>query len=168
MSAPQLRLLYLHGLLAQPKSEKLDWLAAQPEVALTAPQIHYRLPGWFTQLQALWRRLEPQAVIGSSMGGYAAWHLARLSTNRVPLLLFNPVLRESDIRLPALSGGQNYDGPAVVVLGKRDPIVNPHITQEFLQQHAPQSRLLWVPDLEHRIPLDTFQQVVTPWLQERV
>lgn len=87
--------LYLHGFASSSQSEKAllvrDFFATElPDVCLHVPDIPYTPAEAWLELTQLCQQTPPQAIIGSSLGGFLATCLAELY--QVPAALINPAV----------------------------------------------------------------------------
>ncbi len=89
-------ILYLHGLNSSPASLKASQLQrAMTQLGLAAqlrvPALHHHPREAIAQLEALIAELGRPVLVGSSLGGYYATHLAE--RYGLPALLINPAVR---------------------------------------------------------------------------
>jgi predicted esterase YcpF (UPF0227 family) len=122
-SLTPLSIVYLHGFLSSSRSVKATQfraaIAALPERArprLLVPDLPHRPAAAIASVAAQIERAEPAAttVVGSSLGGYYATHLAERFGARA--VLINPTVRPyEDLRPYAGSQVNLYSGEAFVV-----------------------------------------------------
>lgn len=89
-------ILYIHGLNSSPASLKASQLSrAMAQLGLAAqlrvPALHHHPRQAIAQLEALIAELGRPVLVGSSLGGYYATHLAE--RHGLPALLINPAVR---------------------------------------------------------------------------
>ena len=153
-----MNILYLHGL--ESKLNEAKRVRLQKYGKVFAPNIdYYNIPNAIEWVLGKYADTKFGAVIGSSMGGFAGYYISnRLD---VPALLFNPALktRTTYQQVPEL----NLHASAFkqLVIGQRDPVVNPPDTLNFLGEHLDRRSALYMhlrPEMEHRVPLDCFEQ----------
>lgn len=89
-------ILYIHGLNSSPASLKASQLQrAMAQLGLAAqlrvPALHHHPRQAIAQLEALITELGRPVLVGSSLGGYYATHLAE--RHGLPALLINPAVR---------------------------------------------------------------------------
>ena len=89
-------ILYIHGLNSSPASIKASQLQrAMAQLGLAAqlrvPALHHHPRQAIAQLEALIAELGRPVLVGSSLGGYYATHLAE--RHGLPALLINPAVR---------------------------------------------------------------------------
>lgn len=96
--------LYLHGFLSSPQSLKAQQLVRFYETHLTAQQLSVpdlpfapadAIEVARAELKRLQQRFSQVYIIGSSLGGFYATHLAE--TEGVPAVLVNPAVRPFDL-----------------------------------------------------------------------
>lgn len=155
-----MNILYLHGLNSSLSPEKRIVLERYGNVE--GPAIDYESnPDCLIWLYNCYKNTEIDLVIGSSMGGFAGYHISKLF--QVPALLFNPALANRSV-VQNIPGTPETNGSSIsVVLGAKDEIVNPQKTLNFIgdllmvsQDYNIQIRH----DLEHQIPLAVFEEEV--------
>ncbi|MEO8773713.1 MAG: YqiA/YcfP family alpha/beta fold hydrolase, partial [Gelidibacter sp.] len=89
-----MNILYIHGLNSSLNEEKRLILERYGNV--NAPTIAYENnPDRIRWLHNRYKDAEINVIIGSSMGGFAGFHLSKLL--KVPALLFNPALAERSL-----------------------------------------------------------------------
>lgn len=102
---------------------------------------------------------EFNVIIGSSMGGLNAFIISE-NLGR-PCLLFNPPLAK---HMPLKFQNVYTRGLAskTIILGRKDKIVDPSETLQFLGKYSKESEVVIKldPYLEHRIPLELFENEV--------
>lgn len=160
-------ILYLHGLNGSLIPEKRSVLERYGKVI--APNIDYENnPNCISWLYTIYKDKKIDLVMGSSLGGFTGYHLAKLL--HLPALLFNPALAERSVLQNVPITPEHTIHKIHMVLGSRDSVVNPKHTLQFLSDglHLPQDYRLHIRhDLEHRIPLEVFKEEVI-WFMEGV
>ncbi|WP_081212474.1 YqiA/YcfP family alpha/beta fold hydrolase [Salegentibacter sediminis] len=153
-----MNILYLHGL--ESKLNEAKRVRLQKYGKVFAPNIdYYNIPNAIEWVLGKYVDTKFGAVIGSSMGGFAGYYISnRLD---VPALLFNPALkaRTTYQQVPELN--PHASAFKQLVIGQRDPVVNPADTLNFLGEHLDRRSALYMhlrPEMEHRVPLDCFEQ----------
>lgn len=152
-----MNILYLHGLNGSLSPEKRELLEHYGNVE--APTIDYENnPDSITWLYNLYKDFKIDLIIGSSMGGFAGYHLCKLF--QLPSLLFNPALAYRSVfqNIPETIETNNIK--VQIVLGSKDTIVDPKSTLNFLGNLLMQSQdysINILHDLEHRIPIEVFE-----------
>ena len=158
------KVLYLHGLESNQGGPKVDFLAK--EFCVHAPEMDYKNPMVQNELEFIMRQFNPDLIIGSSMGGYAADILAEKYGK--PAILFNPALHNRTFE-PALNylieGEQaELQERKVVILGKKDEIIPPYITKIMLENNFNYKVVL--EEMGHQIPLNIFIDIINKYKNE--
>jgi predicted esterase YcpF (UPF0227 family) len=104
-------ILYLHGLNSSPASLKAQQLTCLMQQLgwqdqLHVPALHHHPRQALQQLQALLAELDRPVLVGSSLGGYYATHLAERHGLRA--LLINPAVNPHRLFQGALGPQTNY------------------------------------------------------------
>ena len=156
-----MNILYIHGLNSSLSEEKQ--LVLEPYGLVQAPAIDYENnPDSIMWLHNHYKDAQIDVIIGSSMGGFAGYHLSKLF--KVPALLFNPALAERSVFQNIPDTPETNGSRISIVLGAKDDIVDPKHTLKFLGNLLAQSQdynILIRHDLEHRIPLGVFEEEVS-------
>ncbi|MDR9458040.1 MAG: YqiA/YcfP family alpha/beta fold hydrolase [Salegentibacter sp.] len=153
-----MNILYLHGLGSKLNEAKRVRLQKYGKVF--APNIDYHnIPNAIEWVLGKYADTKFGAVIGSSMGGFAGYYIS--NSLNVPALLFNPALktRSTFQQIPENTGDSS--SLKQLVIGQRDPAVNPAETLDFLGEHLNRGTDLYLhlrPEMEHQVPLDCFEQ----------
>lgn len=155
-----MNILYLHGLNGSLKPEKRNVLEAYGTVI--APSIDYQNnSNAISWLYDSYADKSIDVVIGSSMGGFAGFHLSKLM--QIPALLFNPALASRSVAQQLPNTPSNNGSTIFMVLGAKDTVINPKDTLAFLGNTLSQKqrfKLTILPNLEHRIPVAVFEEMV--------
>lgn len=126
-----MKIAYLHGLESDNKGPKNDWLR---EIAddVYDPLIDYTEPGIYKKIIDEVTDFDPDIILGSSMGGYFAYHIAR--TNFIPALLFNPAIPYRSFQ-PDMKGQRHVlSNPRIhIVFGRKDDLIKPADTIQTLK-----------------------------------
>jgi len=128
MSKPSI--LYLHGLNSTHQNDRTDWLQKIGNV-INPPMIYKNFPLDYRFLEKLIIQNRPAWIIGSSLGGYFAFHLGNYY--RIPTVLLNPALSLTNIVRPDNRLAPT-DAMHTISLGIKDEIVSPAGTKAVLQQ----------------------------------
>jgi uncharacterized protein len=124
-----MRIAYLHGLESDNKGAKNDFLRTIAEVY--DPAINYHENSIYSKILKNVKEFKPDFIIGSSMGGYFAYEIAK--TLAIPALLFNPALhsRSFDPDMNGLAGAWN--NPKMhIVFGRKDKVIDPAETLKII------------------------------------
>ncbi len=160
-----MNILYLHGLDSKLNPEKRGILEKYGTVY--APDLdYYRDSHAIESILEMYPGEEINTVIGSSMGGFAAYHVANALLR--PALLFNPALMKRSVpqNIPGIEGFNNLKQ---IVIGQRDEVVSPADTLTFLKTDfnpVTDLHLHLVPRLGHRIPVEFFEEEVASFFEK--
>ncbi len=146
--------LYLHGLNSTNVNDRTDWLKQFGKL-INPLMVYQNLPMNFQYLEKLVRRFKPDVIVGSSMGGYMAFHLGRYY--RIPTILLNPALIMATIIKPdnrlLASDSMHY-----ISLGVKDEVIPPHTTKLLLKYwQAPHQ--IYEYDMGHETSFEVFKEV---------
>ena len=144
--------IYFHGLESSQGGIKVQFLDQEVDF-LEAPAMDYTKEGIFEEWLDYVKNEEPDLLIGSSMGGYFAMALA--THTGIPVLVFNPAIHSRSIEIEGLgSGAEKLKG--LVVLGKKDEIIDPGLTMSMLKGTKNNLDIIIEKEMGHRVPLDVF------------
>ena len=144
--------IYFHGLESSQGGIKVQFLDQEVDF-LEAPAMDYTKEGIFEEWLDYVKNEEPDLLIGSSMGGYFAMALA--THTGIPVLVFNPVIHSRSIEIDGLGSGiEKLTG--LVVLGKKDEIIDPGLTMSMLKGTQNNLDIIIEKEMGHRVPLDVF------------
>ena len=151
------KVLYLHGLESPQGGEKVDFLSTKALVH--APEMDYTRSDIFPFLVKTIEEFQPNIIIGSSMGGYAAYILGALY--KIPVIAYNPALhsRSFDPKFPKFVCNHVPD-ELTVIIGEKDSVVNSDRTLGFLKDQIKDITVNYkierIKNMGHRVPLDVF------------
>src|SRR5690606_3316635 len=155
-----MNILYLHGLDSKLSPEKREILEIYGEVF--APDLdYYQNSKAIKTILDMYSETNINTVIGSSMGGFAAYHVSNAIFR--PALLFNPALRTRSVPQEIPKDNYNYNNLKHFVIGQKDDVVSPADTLSFLSENFnPVTAILlrMVPLIGHRSPLSINDEVV--------
>ena len=148
------KVLYLHGLESKQGGPKVDFLT---NMFIThAPAMDYRDPFIAVKLAHIMENFQPDIIIGSSMGGYVADILAEIYGT--PAILFNPAIHsrsiEPSIQYPIEGEQADIQEKKLVVLGKKDELIDPELTKLMLKNNFNYKIVL--EEMGHQTPLNIF------------
>ena len=148
-----IKIAYLHGLESNNKGKKNDWLRTVASVY--DPLIDYKEENIYTKLKTEIEEFQPELIIGSSMGGYFAYHIAK--ELNIPALLFNPALHSRTFE-PDMAGliHSENDPSIQIIVGENDSVIEPRKTIEIIE-NKPNIKLTTYGH-EHRTPYDVFKK----------
>jgi len=155
-----MNILYLHGLDSKLSPEKREILEKYGKVF--APDLdYYQNTNAIRTILEMYSNVDINTVIGSSMGGFAAYHVSNAIFR--PALLFNPALRTRSVPQEIPKDNYNYNNLKHFVIGQKDDVVSPADTLSFLSENfnpVTEIHLRLVPRLGHRIPVELFEEEV--------
>lgn len=156
-----MRIAYLHGLESNNVGPKNDWLRTVSDVF--DPQIDYRQKYIYRTLLEEVIRFKPDLIVGSSMGGYFAFNIAK--DLNLAAILFNPALHSRSFE-PDVSGMKiGTHRPHVhVVLGENDNVIRPADTVEILKREGFAHHSFF--DHGHKTPFELFRKVIESHLKK--
>ena len=158
------KVLYLHGLESKQGGPKVDFLTK--EFCVYAPEMDYKDPMLQNWVDFVMRQFQPDLIIGSSMGGYAADILAEKYGK--PAILFNPALHnrmfEPKIEYPIAGEEADLQERKVVVLGKEDEVIPPYITKIMLENNF--NYKIVIEEMGHQVPLPIFIDTINKYKNE--
>ncbi len=155
-----MRILYLHGLESKLSQEKRTILERFGEVR--APDLdYYNNPDAIESIVEKYGKAGIDMVIGSSMGGFAAYYVSTVL--KKPALLFNPALRKRSVDQSIPSLAINFYTLKHFVIGADDNVVHPGDTLNFISEtynEFTDFHLHIRPQLAHSIPVPVFEDEV--------
>ncbi|NGX85332.1 YqiA/YcfP family alpha/beta fold hydrolase [Aequorivita sp. KMM 9714] len=160
-----MNILYLHGLDSSLNVEKRAILEKYGTVY--SPQIDYRNDeSSIESLINLYKDKDIDSVIGSSMGGFAAYYIA--DKFQRPALLFNPALAYRSVHQNIPDIKNPLSNLKHLVLGAKDEVVDPKSTLEFLSNSIgiDNYNIKIRQDLQHRIPEEIFEVEVKAFFKK--
>lgn len=153
-----MKILYLHGLDAVPKIEKIRIIESCGHYVL-APELNYR---HFENNHALFEDMkyfiineDISYIVGSSFGGYFGFHLAEYFN--LPAILFNPAVYAQSLYVPVET--KFSDSAKIIVLGINDDLVDPQMTKQWLIKNKYKKSKFLELDFGHQVPLEIFSVV---------
>ena len=156
-----MNIVYLHGLDSKLSPEKKEILEKIGNVI--APDLDYYSNA--NSIESILKYLsdkEIDVVIGSSMGGFAAYYVS--TALKKPALLFNPALKSRSVEQIIPSIPINSRSVKQFVLGVNDEVVNPGETLGFISKTFNEFTDFHIhlrTGLTHNIPLDVFEEEIT-------
>ncbi|MEP6262485.1 MAG: YqiA/YcfP family alpha/beta fold hydrolase [Gillisia sp.] len=155
-----MNILYLHGLESKLSPAKREILEKFGKVY--APDVDYfQNPDAFETILELYHDIDINTVMGSSMGGFVAYHVSNALFR--PALLFNPALKKRPVLQNIPPDYNNYNNLKQIIIGQSDDVVLPADTLSYLSENfnpVTDIHLRLVPRLAHRIPTDLFEEEV--------
>ena len=146
--------LYLHGLNSTNVNDRTEWLSQFGKVV--NPLMHYQnYPENYRYLEKLVQKYHPDVIVGSSMGGYMAFHLGNYY--RIPTILLNPALIMTTIVKPD-NRLLATDVKHYISLGKNDEVIVPDITKKLLKYWQVQFQIFEF-NIGHETPFEVFEKL---------
>ena len=160
-----LNILYLHGLDSKLSPEKRAVLEKFGDV-FALDLNYYEDPDAIETILKNSPADGIDAVIGSSMGGFAGYHVSNALDR--PALLFNPALARRSVaqNIPEIATNNSLKQ---IVLGQVDEVIAPVDTLEYLSGDFNSETDLYlrlVPGLGHNIPVPLFEQEVRSFFEK--
>lgn len=161
-----MNILYIHGLKSKLKPEKRKILEKFGKVF--APDLDYHNnPNAIETILEIYADIDINTVMGSSIGGFAAYHVSNALFR--PALLFNLALRERPVIQNIPADNNNYNNLKQIIIGQMDDVVLPADTLSFLSENfnpVTDIHLRLVPRLGHRIPTPLFEKEVESFFEK--
>ena len=155
-----MNILFLHGLESKLSDEKRAILENYGTVI--APDLDYKSnPNVVQNLYDEYKDQDINAIIGSSMGGFAGFHLAH--SLGICALLYNPALpyRNSVVQNISLPLSKKHSPLMRIVLGGQDEVINATDNLNFLSQNFSDLKdcsIEIINALGHQIPVHIFEE----------
>jgi esterase/lipase len=163
-----MKAIYIHGLHSEINLDKIKILE-EAGLEVIAPEIDYEKEqgAVYPRIKSLMIEESIDVLIGSSMGGFMAYWLAR-DLNKAALL-YNPALHFESMKpfIPQLES--NYYPPLFVCSGEKDETVpSKHLRAYLDKEHRDNSnlRIISASWLAHQIDLQTFRGMTAWFLGE--
>lgn len=156
-----MNILYIHGLDSKLSDEKREILERFGRVY--APDInYYENKNAISSILDYYPEVEIDIVMGSSMGGFAGYHVADKLER--PALLFNPALEHRSVEQYSPGEFNSYSKLKYIVLGQKDEVISPRDTLDYLMNNLnplTHLHLHLVPRMGHNIPVQFFEEEVS-------
>lgn len=159
-----MKILYLHGLLSSNESDKAAYLREQGH-QLFNPKLAYKgkQNALFDELEELIVENKIETIVGSSMGGFLAFHLG--NKLNIKALLLNPSLQSTSPYKPKLKPYFNKKIEHTVLIGNEDKTVLPQITLDYLEKNEVKCKV-YFGEHAHRTPLEVFRLYANNFLDK--
>jgi len=155
-----MKILFLHGLQSNNKSSKVSHMINEGHEVMAPNMNYFDNEQLFQETLNKLMEVEPELIVGSSMGGYFAYHLGtHFKTN---LLLLNPALPNRSFDPPILPDGKEKSRIWAMV-GKNDTDVPAKENIEILKRAGAKVQ---IGDHEHRTPIEVFKPFFNSVLKE--
>jgi len=146
--------LYLHGYNSTHQNQRTDWLS-QFGTVINPPMNYRNFPENYQFLEQLLLHHKPQVLVGSSLGGYFAFHLGNYY--RIPTILLNPALLMTNIVKPD-NRIFATDTLHTISIGKNDAVIPPQSTYAVLKQLNVRHQITEY-DIGHETSFDVFLDI---------
>jgi hypothetical protein len=163
-----MNILFLHGLESKLSPAKRVILETYGTVM--APDLDYKSnPDAIQNLYDEFKNQNINTIIGSSMGGFAAYHLA--SSLGIYALLYNPALpyRNSVVQNIPLDLPKKRSPLMRIVLGGQDDVIKAKDNLAFLAQNfsdLKECTIQIINELAHQIPVAIFEKQTEYFFQQ--
>ena len=155
-----MKILFLHGLQSNNKSSKVSHMNDEGHEVMAPHMNYFDNEHLYQETLKKLLEFEPELIVGSSMGGYFAYHLGtHFKTN---LLLLNPALPNRSFDPPILRDGKEKSRIWAMV-GKNDTDVPAKENIEILKRAGAKVQ---IGDHEHRTPIEVFKPFFNSVLKE--
>lgn len=155
-----MKIAYLHGLESDCIGPKNIFLKTLGEVY--DPCINYKEKGIYQKIRDEIKEFQPDVIMGSSMGGYFSYEIAK--ELNIPALLFNPGLHSRSME-PDMKGKKNGKSSPFMkfIFGKHDVVIAFMPTMDIVSQEGADYQ---VNDYGHRTPYRDFVREVKKFIAE--
>jgi len=152
----------LHGLESNNTGTKNEWLRTKGEIF--DPLIDYRQSNIYRIIKNQLIEFKPDLLIGSSMGGFFSYELAK--ELNIPAILFNPALHSRSFT-PDMAGNDNgsFKPEMLFVFGQNDDLINPLTTIELLSQEGFTDANYVILPHSHRTPYEVFTREIENFMK---
>lgn len=163
-----MNIVYIHGLDSKLSPEKRAVLSKFGKVI--SPDIdYYSNPAAIDSILKEIKDQDIDVVIGSSMGGFAAYYVS--TAIKKPALLFNPALKKRSVEQEVPSFSIDSLSVKQFIIGAQDQVVDPADTLQFLSSCYNSFTDFHIhirPELDHNIPVPTFEFEVRTFFQNLI
>jgi hypothetical protein len=140
--------LLLHGLDGTVDTEQLDILNRY-DVEAVALGLNYRK----FNVWSLITKINPDIVIGHSLGGYLAYHLSNVK--RIPALLLMPCFDKEMEQLQPVPNAESFVKNKIALIGTNDADVDKNLQKSVLKGVT-----LYYENVDHDVPAQLFEKYV--------
>jgi uncharacterized protein len=155
-----MKIAYIHGLESTitPDHPKIIWLNDNASETYT-PQINYRNPNAFDKIFNYIKKMKPDIIVGSSMGGYFSYIIGGILG--IDTVLFNPAMvgRSFDPLVPDTKY-EFRDTNHSVYFGKKDRVIDGAKVREFFSFEGFGTFDFNYYNGGHRVPFDIFTTAI--------
>jgi predicted esterase YcpF (UPF0227 family) len=155
-----MKILFLHGLQSNNKSSKVSHMNGEGHEVMAPHMNYFDNEHLYRDTLEKLLAFEPELIVGSSMGGFFAYHLGtHFKTN---LLLLNPALPKRSFDPQILPDGKEKSRIWAMV-GKNDTDVPAKENIEILKRAGAKVQ---IGDHKHRTPIEVFKPFFNSVLKE--
>ena len=154
-----MNIAFFHGLESSANSSKSVFLHKN-FVAFT-PAMNYYDENLFDEILHQVKSENIDLLIGSSMGGYFAYHLSTFLN--LPTLLFNPAFVDRSFE-PIVQTG-TFQPSQTIIIGENDDVINPQKSILWIENNIKQNSFNFE-SMGHRTPIEVFEKWVFKVIQE--
>jgi hypothetical protein len=154
-----MNIAFFHGLESSANSSKSVFLHKN-FVAFT-PAMNYYDENLFDEILHQVKSENIDLLIGSSMGGYFAYHLSTFLN--LPTLLFNPAFVDRSFE-PIVQTG-TFQPSQTIIIGENDDVINPQKSILWIENNIKQNSFNFE-SMGHRTPIEVFEKWVVKVIQE--
>jgi predicted esterase YcpF (UPF0227 family) len=129
-------------------------------VAFT-PAMNYFVENLFDEILHQVKSENIDLLIGSSMGGYFAYHLSTFLN--LPTLLFNPAFVDRSFE-PIVQTG-TFQPSQTIIIGENDDVINPQKSILWIENNIKQYSFNFE-SMGHRTPIEVFEKWVFKMMNE--
>ena len=146
-----MKIFFLRGLESNHESSKVDLMRALGHDVHAQYMDYQKVLDLYSKTLNSIIDFNPGLIVGSSMGGYFAYHLG--TNYKTNLLLLNPALPNRTFDPPILPDGIEKSKIWALV-GENDDVVDPVVNEEILKSAG---AIVQIGDHEHRTPPEIFK-----------
>jgi predicted esterase YcpF (UPF0227 family) len=154
-----MNIAFFHGLESAAISSKSVFLHKN-FVAFT-PAMNYYDENLFDEILHQVKSENIDLLIGSSMGGYFAYHLSTFLN--LPTLLFNPAFVDRSFE-PIVQTG-TFQPSQTIIIGENDDVINPQKSILWIENNIKQYSFNFE-SMGHRTPIEVFEKWVFKMMNE--
>lgn len=154
-----MNIAFFHGLESSANSSKSVFLHKN-FVAFT-PAMNYYDENLFDETLSQLKNTNFDLLVGSSMGGYFAYHLSTFLN--LPTLLFNPAFVDRSFE-PIVHTG-TFQPPQTIIIGENDDVIIPQKSILWIEKNI-KHYSFYLESIGHRTPIEVFEKWVFKSMNE--
>lgn len=156
-----MNIAFFHGLESSAISSKSVFL--HKNFTAFTPAMNYYNQNLFDETLSQLENANFDLLVGSSMGGYFAYHLSTFLN--LPTLLFNPAFVDRSFE-PVVNSG-TFQPPQTIILGENDDVINPQKSILWIENNLKQYSFHHE-SIGHRTPIEVFEKWVFKTIAEMI